>query len=149
MHEQVACYSLRRAGHGLRRTDVVIGHGGYAAPGSSEQKLKRNVALLQRENAERPDDPITLYNLGHAYHRLGRPGEAMRALGRSLDLLPAEYSIRPRLFAAIAQAHESLGQTAEALAVCRAGREQYADAEEILFLEASLLHGRGRARRRP
>ena len=36
-----------------------------------------------------------------------------------------------------------LGQKAEALAVCQAGREQYPDVEELLFLEASLLHAQG------
>ena len=74
---------------------------------------------------------------------MGRAAEALPILRRSLELVPPDYSIRPRLYAAIARAHESLGQKAEALAVCRAGREQYPDLEELLFLEASLLHAQG------
>ena len=112
-------------------------------PGLVGQKLQRNLALLLRQDAERPDDPITLYHLGQANQRLGRAAEALPMLRRSLELLPPDYSIRPRLFAAIARAHESLGQKAEALAVCRAGREQYPDVEELLFFEASFLHGQG------
>jgi glycosyltransferase involved in cell wall biosynthesis len=142
VHEQILL-SIRRAGHDLRRTDVVINHVGYQAPASSELKLKRNLPLLLRQNAERPDDPITLYHLGQANQRLGRATEALPLLRRSLELLPPDYSIRPRLFASIARVHESLAQKAEALAVCRAGREQYPDVEELLFLEASLLHDMG------
>jgi glycosyltransferase involved in cell wall biosynthesis/predicted Zn-dependent protease len=142
VHEQILL-SVRRAGHNLRRTDVVISHGGYAAPGGSEQKLERNLGLLLRQHAERPDDPITLYHLGQVYLRLGCAAEALPLLCRSLELVPVEYSIRPRIFVQIARAHESLGQMAEALAVCRAGRAQYADVPAILFLEASFLCDRG------
>ena len=140
VHEQILI-SIRRAGHDLRRTDVVISHSGFQTPDDS--KLNRNLSLLLRQHAERPDDPITLYQLGLAHQRLGRAAEALPILRRSLELVPPDYSIRPRLYAAIARAHESLGQKAEALAVCRAGREQYPDVEELLFLEASLLHAQG------
>ncbi len=142
VHEQILL-SIRRAGHDLRRTDVVISHLGYQAPDSSERKLRRNLRLLVLQEAERPDDPITLYHLGQANQRLGRAAEALPLLRRSLELVPADYSIRPRLFATIARAHESLGQKSEALAVCRSGREQYPDFEELLYLEASYLLDQG------
>jgi glycosyltransferase involved in cell wall biosynthesis/Tfp pilus assembly protein PilF len=142
VHEQILL-SIRRAGHDLRRTEVVIRHFGYQSPGSSERKLRRNLALLQRQDAERPDEAITLYHLGLATQRLGRAPEALAVLRRSLELLPPTYSNRPRLIAAIARAHESMGQKAEALAVCRAGCDTYPDADELLFLEAAYLHERG------
>jgi tetratricopeptide (TPR) repeat protein len=144
VHEQILL-AIRRAGHELRRTNVVISHGGYEAPGSSERKLERNLALLLRQDADRPDDPITLYHLGQVYQRLGRAAEAIPMLRRSLEMVPPDYSIRPRLFAAIARAHGSLGQVSEALATCRAGRDDYPDLEELLFLEAALLRGQGDA----
>ena len=142
VHEQILL-AIRRAGHNLRRTDVVISHAGYAAPGSSEQKLNRNLALLLRQDAERPDDPITLYQLGLVHQRLGRVALALPMLERSLKLVPPDYSIRPRLYAAIARAHESVGEIAEALAACRTGREEHPDIEELLFLEAAFLHAQG------
>lgn len=142
VHEQILL-SVRRAGHDLRRTDVVISHDGYAAPGSSERKRRRNLALLLTQDAERPDDPITLYHLGQIYLRSGRAGEALPILRRSLALLPPDYSIRPRLLATIARALRSLGQADEALSACRSGVVEYPDAEELLFLEAELLRGRG------
>ena len=39
VHEQILL-AIRRAGHDLRRTDVVIGHIGYEAPGSSEREAE-------------------------------------------------------------------------------------------------------------
>jgi glycosyltransferase involved in cell wall biosynthesis len=138
VHEQILL-SIRQAGHDLRRTDIVISHLGYQGPGSSERKLRRNLPLLQRQADERPDDPITLYHLGLANQRLGRHDEALPQLRRSLELLPVDYSIRPRLFASIARAHEALGQKVEAHSICRSGCEQYTDSEDLLFLEASFL----------
>jgi glycosyltransferase involved in cell wall biosynthesis/predicted Zn-dependent protease len=142
VHEQIML-AIRRAGHDVRRTDIVITHGGYEAPGAAERKLQRNVELLLRQDAERPDDPITLYHLGLANQRLGRAAEALPLLRRSLELLPPDYSIRPRLFVSIARAHEILGQRSEALAVCRKGRGEFADSGDLLFLEATLLLEQG------
>jgi glycosyltransferase involved in cell wall biosynthesis len=142
VHEQILL-SIRRAGHELRRTDIVISHAGYEAPDAAARKLRRNLELLLREESERPDDPITLYHLGQAYLRLGRAALALPVLRRSLERLPKEYSNRPRLFAAIARAHDALGERAEAMAVCRAGRDENPDAVEILFLEAGFLYEKG------
>jgi glycosyltransferase involved in cell wall biosynthesis len=142
VHEQILL-SIRRAGHDLRRTDVIIDHAGFEQPGHSERKLERNFALLTRQDAERPNDPITLYHLGLILDRLGRTAAALPVLRRSLERAPADYSMRPRLFAAIAEMHRKLGDPAQALAFCRAGREQHPLAGELLFLEASLLHDAG------
>jgi len=142
VHEQIML-AIRRAGHDVRRTDIIITHGGYEAPGAAERKLRRNLELLLRQDAERPDDPITFYQLGLLYQRLGRTAEALPLLRRSLERVPADYSIRPRLFASIARAHEILGQRSEALAVCRKGRVEFAESGDLLFLEATLLYEQG------
>jgi glycosyltransferase involved in cell wall biosynthesis/predicted Zn-dependent protease len=142
VHEQILL-AIRKAGHDLRRTDVVIQHGGYAPEGSSEKKLERNLALLLLQESERPEDPITLYQLGLIYQRMGRAAQALPLLERSLTLMPPDYSVRPRLFGAIARAHDSLGDAERARLVCRSGRAEYACDDGLLFLEASLLCDRG------
>jgi glycosyltransferase involved in cell wall biosynthesis/tetratricopeptide (TPR) repeat protein len=142
VHEQILL-ALRAAGHEVRRTDIVIAHAGYEDREQSGRKLQRNQALLEREIAERPDDAIPLYQLGVVYQQLGRLAEALPLLQRSLDLAPADYSIRPRLYAVLARGHQRLGQRAEARAVCRLGRERHPDHTELLFLEATLFHEEG------
>jgi tetratricopeptide (TPR) repeat protein len=61
IHEQVAP-SIVRAGGRIAQSDIVILHEGYATP--SPSKLARNIALLRRELADRPDDAFARFNLG-------------------------------------------------------------------------------------
>ena len=84
VHEQILL-SIRRAGHEARRTDVAIIHRGYEGPDAAGHKLGRNLALLLKQDAERPDDPITLYQLGLVYQRLGRSSLALPLLRRALE----------------------------------------------------------------
>ncbi len=142
VHEQILL-AIRRAGHELRRTDIIIDHSGFEHPVASQRKLERNLALLEKQDAEKPDDPVTLYHTGLILNRLGRTSAALPVLTRSLERAPADFSIRPRLFAAIAEAHRKLGDPAQALASCRAGLEQHPLAGELLFLKAALLHDEG------
>ena len=60
VHEQILL-SIRRAGHDLRRTDVVISHSGYQTPGSSERKLRAEpgaAAAAGCRAAGRPDHAV-------------------------------------------------------------------------------------------
>ncbi len=61
VHEQIAP-SIVSAGGRIAQSDVVILHEGYATP--SPAKLERNVALLRRQLADRPDDAFARFNLG-------------------------------------------------------------------------------------
>ena len=121
VHEQILL-AIRRAGHELRRTDITIDHGGFEHPGDSQRKLDRNLALLEKQDAERPDDPVTLFHLGLILDRLGRTTDALRVLSRSLERAPADYSTRPRLFASIAEVHRKLGDPSQCGERCAAAR---------------------------
>jgi tetratricopeptide (TPR) repeat protein len=142
VHEQILL-PLRRAGHDVRWTDVVIGHAGYRDAGRADDKLERNLRLLRLQDAERPGDPVTLYHLGLALGQQGRTAEALPLLRRSLELAPPDYSIRAKLHAMLGRGHHRLGQRAEALAACRAGRREHPEDVELLFLEGLLLQEEG------
>jgi glycosyltransferase involved in cell wall biosynthesis len=62
--------SLLRAGYEIRGTDIVITHTGYQDRTTYTHKMKRNLPLLLLDQSDHPDDPVILYNLGHAYFRL-------------------------------------------------------------------------------
>ena len=83
VHEQILL-AVRRAGHELRKTDISICHDGFADAGRGKSKLERNRVLLELERTERPEDPVTLYQLGQVYRQLGRSAEALPLLHRSL-----------------------------------------------------------------
>ncbi|MCS6850305.1 MAG: glycosyltransferase, partial [Gemmataceae bacterium] len=114
VHEQIMP-SLARLGAQAKPCDVVIRHAGYEDAQHSWHKLERNLRLLLLEHAERPDDPVTLFNLGWTCLALGRPQEAASYLRRSLERTPENLNYRPKLYALLARAHLQTQQPAEAL----------------------------------
>jgi tetratricopeptide (TPR) repeat protein len=142
VHEQILP-ALRRLRADVRWTDVVIHHTGYQDPALRGRKLERDLRLLRLDDAEHPDDPFTLFNLGSVYQELRRPAEALPLLCRSLELSQAADSIVRKLHALIAQCHRQLGRLPEALAACRAGRGHYPDDAELLFMEGLTLREQG------
>ncbi len=142
VHEQILP-AVQRRGGALRWTDVVIQHTGYQDAALQRRKLERNLRLSQLDQRDRPDDSFVLFHLGKTYLNLGRPGEALPVLRRSLDRVAPDNSILPGLHELLARTHRQLGQAAEALAVCRAGRARLPGHAGLLFQEALLLCERG------
>jgi tetratricopeptide (TPR) repeat protein len=142
VHEQMLP-SLKKAGHTIRFTDIAIEHSGYVDPVLRHKKLERNLRLLHLDMAERPNDPFTLFNLGWAYADLGRCGEAIPLLQRSLHHSHNADSITPKLYSLLTQCHRRLGQFAEAWAACQAGHVRCPDDAELLFLKGQLCQQRG------
>jgi GT2 family glycosyltransferase/tetratricopeptide (TPR) repeat protein len=134
VHEQILP-AVRRAGGEVRWADVVIRHVGYQDPALRRRKLDRDLRLLRLEEAENPDDPFTLFNLGSVYLELRQPAEALAALRRSLERSHTRDSIVRKLYALMVQCHRQLGQKSDALAACQAGRGAYPDDPELLFQE--------------
>ncbi|MGL4555795.1 MAG: glycosyltransferase, partial [Gemmataceae bacterium] len=144
VHEQILP-ALRARGAEVRWADVRIDHVGYVDPALVGRKRQRDLALLEEERAERPGDPFVLFNLGQVYLDLGRVPEALGCLQESLRRSDPGASIVRKLHALIAAAHLRAGRPAEALAACVAGRADYADDAELLFLEGQLRLERGEA----
>jgi GT2 family glycosyltransferase/predicted Zn-dependent protease len=134
VHEQILP-AIRRAGGDVRWSDVVIHHTGYQDPALRRKKLERDLRILHREQAERPDHPFVLFNLGQVYQELGRPAEALPLFRRSLERSSPTDSIVRKLYALLAQGHRQLRQTDRALAVLADGLRVCADDPELLFVE--------------
>src|SRR5579883_235044 len=114
VHEQILP-AIGRLGHPVRFTDICIDHSGYTDPATRAHKDERNLRLLHLEEAEQPDDPFTLFNLGWAYHARGQPGRALAYLHKSLERADPTATIVRKLYSLIAQTHERQGQRREAL----------------------------------
>jgi tetratricopeptide (TPR) repeat protein/SAM-dependent methyltransferase len=142
VHEQILP-ALEQSGATIAFTDIVIEHAGYEEPALYRRKQERNLQLLLREDAEHPNDPLTLFNLGLTHHCLGNPTEAMAYWQRSLERSPATLSLVRKLYALLTKGHLQLGRRDEALAACRIGLVHYPDDVELLSLEAGLLSERG------
>jgi len=104
VHEQILP-AVRQRGGEVRWADVVIQHVGYQDAALRRRKLERDLRLLNLENAEHPDDPFTLFNLGCVFEELGQWREALPMLGRSLERSQPGDSIVRKLYALIVQCH--------------------------------------------
>jgi hypothetical protein len=142
VHEQILP-SLRRAGIGIRWTDVVVRHTGYAEPGLRRRKLGRDLKILEAERREHPDEPFVLFNLGQVSLDLGDTRSALTHLQRSLDRSAAGDSITRKLYALISVCHQRLGNAGSALSVCESGLAAVGDDAELLFRKGLLHRLRG------
>jgi GT2 family glycosyltransferase/predicted Zn-dependent protease len=142
IHEQILP-SVRRRGGNARWTDVIIDHVGYVDGAVRKQKLERNMRLLEIDNAQRPDDAFTLFNLGWTCLDLGNTDQALRLLRRSLERSAPDSSIVRKLYVLLAQGHRQLGHRVEALALCREGQRRCPDDLELPFEEAQLCRELG------
>ncbi|HLJ96642.1 MAG TPA: glycosyltransferase, partial [Gemmataceae bacterium] len=142
VHEQILP-ALREAGHAIRFTEICLEHTGYQDAALLVRKTERNLRLLHLQEAEDPDDPFILFNLGWVYQDTGQAAKAIPYLRRSLALSQPGDSIVRKLYTLLAQAFRTSGQAREALAACRAGRAHCPDDPELLFQEAQLLREQG------
>jgi tetratricopeptide (TPR) repeat protein len=135
VHEQILP-AVRSVGGEVRWTDVAVHHTGYRDPDPRARKQERDLRLLEREDAENPDDPFTLFNVGWLLSELGRPAEALPRLLRNLERSDPRDSTVRKLYALVAQCHRRLGRLEPALASCADGRRLYPDDAELLYLAA-------------
>jgi GT2 family glycosyltransferase/tetratricopeptide (TPR) repeat protein len=142
VHEQILS-AVRRVGSEIRFSDVAVHHTGYCDQSLRRKKLERDLRLLNLEQAERPDDPFTLFNLGSIYQELRRHDEALAVLRRSLERSGQADSITHKLYALIVGCHRALSQNDDALAVCQEGLKHYPDDIELLFVQGVLHKERG------
>jgi glycosyltransferase involved in cell wall biosynthesis/predicted Zn-dependent protease len=134
VHEQILP-AIRATRAQVRWTDVVIHHTGYQNLALRARKLERDLRLLLMEDAERPDNPFILFNLGQVYQEQRRLPEALDAFRRSLAGSAPDSSITRKLYAMIAQCLNQMERREEAVAACRDGQAIYPDDIEILFQE--------------
>ena len=142
VHEQIVP-TIERLGGRTLRSDVTIHHYGYVDGVQRRQKLLRDLRLLELDQAERPDDPLTLFHLGWTQHLLGQSAAAAETLERCRQVAPPQLAIVRRLYALLVRSLRELGRRDEALAVCGAGRAIYPDDAELLFHEGQLFTERG------
>ena len=120
VHEQLIP-ALLKTGCPMRWTDITVRHTGYADPVIHEQKRQRNLMLLQRELAERPNDPFIYYYLGTLAFEREQWQEALGYYILSLAKWGTSQSIACKLFAMIAWTNQVLMRYDESLRVSNEG----------------------------
>jgi glycosyltransferase involved in cell wall biosynthesis len=138
IHEQILP-AVNRVGGVVRWADVVIDHVGYVDAGARRRKLERNLALLELDYAERPDDAFTLFNLGWTLLDLGRAEEAAKHLRHSLEKTNPTSSTLRKLYHLLALTYRQLDRRDEALATCREGLKHFPLDAEMLCEQGLML----------
>jgi len=142
IHEQILP-AVNRAGGNVRWTDVVVDHVGYQDAEVRRRKLERNLRLLEMDDAERPDDSFSLFNLGWTLLDLGRTAEALPRLQRSREKAKQDSSILRKLYHLIALAQRQIASPEEALKCLREGLERFPDDGELLWEQGLMLRDQG------
>ncbi len=128
--------ALDRSGIITKWTNIIVKHTGYVDPVVHERKRQRNLLLLQRELAERPDDPFTYYYLGTLAFERERWKEALGYFILSQAKWGTTESIACKLFAMIAWTNQILNRFREALRVCEEGLHYFPNDGELWFRKA-------------
>ncbi|MEW6574092.1 MAG: glycosyltransferase family 2 protein [Bacillota bacterium] len=89
IHEQVAgAIKNHNGGEGLALSPLVIHHFGYLdREVKAGNKRQRNISLLKKTLAGRPDDPFLLFSLGIEYFQCGEVAKGVGQLEKALALM--------------------------------------------------------------
>src|SRR4029077_20647614 len=75
-----------------------------------EQKLRRNLRLLELDFAEKPDDLIVAFNLASTYQQADQPLRALPLLERCRRELPVRSSMAARAYLLLGKVEYRLGR---------------------------------------
>jgi tetratricopeptide (TPR) repeat protein len=145
IHEQILP-AINRLSGTVAWTDIYVVHSGSdpSAEGQAK-KLARDLKLLRLEEAERPEHPFTLFNLGMTYLEMKRYEEAAQHLERSIAVAGPQESHVPKAFSLLIQALSQMGQLDQAWGRCDQGLERYPTDPELMFRAGVLAHHFGRS----
>jgi len=85
VHEQVLP-AIQELGFKTVFTDILVMHTGYASPEVVKRKQTRNLTILEKEMAERGDNPVIVYSYAGNLVDLGRADEAIPWYHKALSL---------------------------------------------------------------
>jgi GT2 family glycosyltransferase/tetratricopeptide (TPR) repeat protein/SAM-dependent methyltransferase len=144
IHEQLLP-AIRRAGGDVAFTDIFLTHTGYDhSPEGQKKKLERDLRILGKELAERPEHPFTLFNLGMTYADAKDFPRSVDSLRRSAARSGPDESQLRKTFALLVYCLGQLGKSDEAWEASEQGLNLFPDDAELRFRRAILLQEQGR-----
>ncbi len=136
LHEQI-WPALERSQVPLRRTGITLRHTGYADPGLVARKTERNLRILNKAMAERPEDPHVLYYLGSLAFEREEWSVALGYFERALAATTSELS-RGDCLGWIALAHFKMEDYPAALRTCDEAISVFPDEAGYWYFKAEV-----------
>lgn len=138
IHEQILP-SIRRHGGEVEFTDIHVVHLGSQQDDQSHQKkLERDFRILELENAERPNHPFVLFNLGMTCENAGEYARAEEYLRRCIRVSAPKESHLRKAWALLICCLQQLQRFPEATEAAEEALESFPDDAELLFRRALL-----------
>lgn len=141
LHEQILP-SIRRAGGELAWTNIFVvqAHADHS-PDGLQHKLERDLRILDKDLAERPEHAFVMFNLGMTYADANQHDTAIDYLKRCLAASGTHDSHVRKAHALLIGSLMQAGRFDEAFETCQSGLRVYPADPELLFREGALhLH---------
>jgi glycosyltransferase involved in cell wall biosynthesis len=133
IHEQIL-EPLHRMGGRIERSAVHVVHSGYDySPAGQQKKRARDLTILEKDLAERPNHPFVLFNIGMTAYHLKEFPKAIEALEACLARSRPQESTVRKVYAMLAGCHLERKEIAAAVQRIEQGLELYPLDPELLF----------------
>lgn len=141
IHEQISRDGSTKLVNRFAVLDLVVHHYGYLDEAVAEKnKRSRNLPILEKMLAEKPDDAFTLFNLGNEYLSSGDMEKALgyyaRAKENARDLT---FAFVPHLYFRMANTLDAMGRQGEALQVLEEGLKIYPRCTDFEFVRGNIF----------
>lgn len=140
IHEQILSSILKE--HtitDIKETNVTISHFGYLPDQVKEQnKIERNIYLLELSLNEDPNQPFHLYNLGVEYSRLQNYEQSILYLKKCLQYEQQQASYLPSVYFLLGKNLYNCRQFQEAEQILQKAINLYPDFTDLHYLLAQL-----------
>ena len=136
IHEQLVKGDSEESSVGF--ADIRIYHYGYLnSVVASKKKRERNIALIEKQLEQDPDDPFMLNNMGNEYYSLCRFGEALEWYLKSYAHFDSRRGYSSKLLIRIISCYDLLGNTEEQHRFIEEGLKIYPNFTDLEFIRAN------------
>lgn len=146
IHEQLVISIMQnRPGAKMKTENIKVYHYGYLDTEVNEkEKRQRNIAILEKQLAEYPEDYFSYFNMGNEYFALGDYREALKYYHKAYDHLVPYMGFTSKLFIRMVMSLDELGEYEKALALIDEGLRYYPEYTDLVFFKGSIYHKQGR-----
>jgi glycosyltransferase involved in cell wall biosynthesis len=141
IHEQITSGECEKISHRFTTIPAVVHHYGYLDDVvNKKQKRSRNIAILEKQLEDNPNEPFALFNMGNEQLSLNEYETALQYYEKSLNHMEfRKYAFVPHMIFRIIHCYENLGKFEEALRYAQAGLNEFPSCTDYEYLRANLL----------
>jgi glycosyltransferase involved in cell wall biosynthesis/tetratricopeptide (TPR) repeat protein len=133
IHEQIL-EAIHRAGGTVERSGLHVVHSGYDySPEGQKKKRARDLTILEKDLADRPNHPFVLFNIGMTAFHMKDFDKAIPTLEKCLSLCKPQESIVRKIYAMRAGSALEVGDIPGAIQWVQRGLSQFPRDPELLF----------------